>query len=37
MLGIKITNDNFSLFLTVYDDNGLPFIDDTIYYPVTYF
>ena len=37
MLGIKITNDNFSLFLTVYDDNGLPFIDDTIYYPVAYF
>ena len=34
---IKITNDNFSLFLTVYDDNGLPFIDDAIYYPVVYF
>ena len=34
---IRITNDNFSLVFAVYDDDGYPFIDETIYYPEVYF
>ena len=34
---IYITNDNFSMILTVFDDSGLPIFDDSIYYPVAYF
>ena len=34
---IRITNDNFSLVFAVYDDDGYPFIDETIYYPQVYF
>ena len=34
---IRITNDNFSLVFAVYDDDGDPFIDETIYYPEVYF
>ena len=34
---IRITNDNFSLVFAVYDEDGYPFIDETIYYPEVYF
>ena len=33
---IKVTNDNFSIFLTVFD-NSQPFIDETIYYIKAYY
>ena len=34
---IKITQDNFTLMFTILDENGEPFIDDTIYYPEAFF
>ena len=34
---IKISKENFSLILSVFDDLGEPFIDESIYYPVAYF
>ena len=34
---INITNDNFYLLLSVNNDLGLPFIDESIYYPKAYF
>ena len=34
---INLTNENFYLLFTIYDDLGLPFIDESIYYPVAYF
>ena len=34
---IKITPENFTLVFTLLDEDGEPFIDDTIYYPEAYF
>ena len=34
---IKITQDNFTLMFAILDENGEPFIDDTIYYPEAFF
>ena len=34
---IKVTQDNFSLVFAVFDENGKPFIDESIYYPEAYF
>ena len=34
---INITNENFYLLFSVYNDSGLPFIDESVYYPVAYF
>jgi len=34
---INITNENFYLLFSVYNDSGLPFIDETVYYPMAYF
>ena len=34
---IYITHDNFSVFFAVLDDSGLPYIDESIYYPVGFF
>ena len=34
---IKITPENFTLVFTLFDGDGEPFIDDTIYYPEAYF
>ncbi len=34
---MKITDENFLLMFAIYDDDSLPFIDDTIYYPIAYF
>ena len=34
---IHITKENFSLIFAVYNDSSLPFIDESIYYPVAYF
>ena len=34
---IKITQDNFTLMFAILDEDGEPFIDDTIYYPEVYF
>ena len=34
---INLTNENFYLLLTIYNDLGLPFIDESIYYPEAYF
>ena len=31
---INLLNENFPIFFTLFDDEGLPFIDETIYYPV---
>ena len=34
---IHITKKNFSIFISIYNDSNLPFIDESIYYPVAYF
>ena len=34
---IRITPENFTLVFTLLDEDGEPFIDDTIYYPEAYF
>ena len=34
---INLTNENFYLLLTISNDLGLPFLDESIYYPVAYF
>ena len=34
---IHVTKENFSLIFAVYNDSSLPFIDESIYYPVAYF
>ena len=34
---INITNENFYLMFSVYTDSGLPFIDESIYYPKAFF
>ncbi len=34
---IKISQDNFTLMFAILDENGEPFIDDTIYYPEAFF
>ena len=34
---INITNENFYLMFSLYNDSGLPFIDESIYYPMAYF
>ena len=34
---IHITKENFSIFISIYNDSNLPFIDESIYYPVAYF
>ena len=34
---IKITQENFTLVFSVLDEDGEPFIDDTIYYPTAFF
>ena len=34
---INITNENFYLLFSIYNDSGLPFIDESIYYPMAYF
>ena len=34
---INLTNENCYLLLTIYNDLGLPFIDESIYYPKAYF
>jgi len=31
---INITNENFYLLFSIYNDSGLPFIDESIYYPM---
>ena len=34
---MKITDENFSLMFAIYDEDGLPYIDETIYYPIAYY
>ena len=34
---INITNENFNILFSIKDNLGLPFIDESIYYPVAYF
>ena len=34
---IKVTHDNFSVVFAVFNENGEPFIDRSIYYPKAYF
>ena len=34
---IKVTHDNFSIVFAVFNENGEPFIDRSIYYPKAYF
>ena len=34
---INITNENFYIAFSIFDDLGEPFIDDSIYYPVAYY
>ena len=34
---MKITDENFSLIFAIYDEDELPFIDETIYYPTVYY
>ena len=34
---MKITDENFTLMFAIYDENGLAFIDETIYYPQAYY
>ena len=34
---VKITQNNFTLVFTLLDEDGDPFIDDTIYYPEAYY
>ena len=34
---IHITKENFSIFISIYNDSNFPFIDESIYYPVAYF
>ena len=33
----KINNENFYLLFSLFDENGEPFINETIYYPTAYF
>ena len=33
----NITNENFYLIFTIYDDSGSPFIEESVYYPIAYF
>ena len=34
---MKITDENFSLMFAIYDEDELPYIDETIYYPIAYY
>ena len=34
---IKVTSDNFSLVFAVFDEDGNPFVDESIYSPIAYF
>ena len=34
---IHITKENFSMLFAIYNNSNLPFIDESIYYPVAYF
>ena len=34
---VKIVQDNFTLVFGMRNEYGMPFIDDTIYYPVAFF
>ena len=34
---MKITDENFTLMFAIYDEDGLAFIDETIYYPTAYY
>ena len=34
---VRITHENFSIFLAMFNDLGIPYIDETIYYPVAFF
>ena len=34
---MKITDENFTLMFAIYDEDGLPYIDETIYYPIAYY
>ena len=34
---VHLTKENFSLIFAVYNDSSLPFIDESIYYPMAYF
>ena len=34
---IKITDENFTLAFAIYDENEVPFINESIYYPEAYF
>ena len=34
---IHITKENFSMLFAIYNDSNIPFIDESIYYPVAYF
>ena len=34
---VHLTKENFSLIFAVYDDSFLPYIDESIYYPVAHF